>query len=334
MLLSMTHATLAGIAMSMLRIAQVPIPTLGAFLEACATHPTDDLGEVSQFAGFSASTARKAIATLESLGLIGRDHSGRYVVRAEGVRRGMDPAVRDQVIRRSLLGYRPFEALIEGIALGEETEVAIRKALRLLGLPESEASKLRTLLRLGGDFGILESENGRTRLSAELESACVKETGVLSPEDVESEARARLFNARRLARDPHNYLDDTDRALLAGALLKYESDPRRSIDSSGQALEDFLRELANDQGHGPDSKKLNGAGQLADMLRIKGVIHAHHQKMVEAPATIRNAAGHRKDKKTLIPWELTPDGAFAAHAMTLTAIRSIHQYVKSRRQTI
>lgn len=320
--------------MSTLRIAQVPVPTLGALLEACATHPTGDLREISQFAGFSASTGKKAIRTLESLSLIGKDGSGRYVVTAQGVHRGMESAARDEVIRRGLLGYRPFEALIEGIALGEEPEVAIRKALRLLGLPEAEASKLRTLLRFGGDLGVLESENGGMRLITKLEPARVEEAGVLSPEDVESEARARLFNARRLGRDAHNYLDETDRALLAEALLKYESDPRGSIDSSGQALEDFLREVADDEGHGTDAKKLNGAGQLADMLRVKGVIHAHHQKMVEAPATIRNAAGHRKDKKTLIPWELTPEGAFAAHAMTLTAIRSIHQYVKSRRQTI
>lgn len=318
----------------MLRITQVPIPTLGAFLEACATHTTDNVGEVSQFAGFSASTGKKAVSTLESLGLISKDSSGQYVVRAEGVRRGMKPATRDEVVRRGLLGYRPFEALMEGIALGEESEVAIRKAMRLLKLPESEASKLRTLLRFGSDLGVLGSENGRVKLSARFESASVEEAGVLSPEDVESETRARLFNARRLGRDAHNYLDETDRAMLAQALLRYESDPRWSIDSSGQALEDFLREAANDQGHGADAKQLNGAGQLAEMLRIKGVIHMHHQKMVEASATIRNAAGHRKDKKTLIPWELTPEGAFAAHAMTLTAIRSIHQYVARRRQTI
>ena len=326
--------TICAVLGSTLRLAEVPVATLGAFLEACAAHPTDDLGDLSEFAGFSRSTGRKAVPTLESLALVKRDGSGRFAATTEGVRRGMDVAVRDQLIRRGLLGYRPFEMLVEGLALGEEPDVAIRKTLRLLELPQSDAPKLRTLLRWGEDLGILESENGRVKLIAELEPDAVEAVGSLAPGDVESEAKARLFNARRLGREANNYLDETDRALLADALLKHESDPRGSIDSSGQALEDFLREVAGDKGLGQQAGKLNGAGQLADMLRVNAAIHSHHQKMVEGAATLRNATAHRKDKKTLAPWELTPGGAFAAHAMTLTAIRSIHYYAKNGRQTI
>jgi hypothetical protein len=330
----MVHATFSGMETSTLRIVQLPTPTLGAFLEAVAVHPTDSLEDVSKFAGFSVSTGKKAMPTLESLGLVGKDASGRWNVRADGVRRGMDETARNEVIRRALLNYRPFEMLVEGIALGEAAETVIRKTLRLFGLPDSEAPKLRTLLRYGIDLGVLESQNGHMKLIPELDSAPVEEIGVLSPEDVESEARARLFNARRLGRDANNYLDETDRTLLAEALLIYRSDPRGSADSSGQALEDFLREVADDRGLATEAKKKNGAGQLADMLRVNGVIHSHHQKLVEAPATVRNAGNHRKDKTTLTPWEITPEGAFAVHAMTLSAIRSIHHYVKTGRQTI
>jgi hypothetical protein len=328
------HANLFGMTVSTLRILEVPVPTLGAFLEACAAHPTDDLEDLSEFAGFSRSTGRKAIPTLESFGLVKRDSRGRYAATVEGVRRGMDVEAREQAIKRGLLGYRPFEMLVEGLALGEEPDVAIRKALQLLGLPHFEGPKLRTLLRWGEDLGILEAENGRVRLVAELESGAVEAVGPLSAEDVESEARARLFNARRLGRGANNYLDETDRALLAGALLMHESDPRGSIDSTVQALEDFLREIADDQGLGQEAGKRNGAGQLAEMLRVNGVIHSHHQKLVDAPATMRNTAGHRKDKKTLAPWELTAGAAFAAHSMTLTTIRSIYHFTKDGRQTV
>jgi DNA-binding IclR family transcriptional regulator len=330
----MLHATFCAVVASTIRIAQVPVATLGAFLEACAGHPTGDLEDLAEFAGFSLSTAKRAVPTLESFGLVSRDGSGRYVATADGVRRGMDPEAREQVIRRGLLGYRPFEMLVEGLALGEDVDAAIRKALSLLDLPRSEAPKLRTLLRWGEDLRILESDNGRVKLLAELGTESVEAVGPLSPEDVESEARARLFNVRRLGRDANNYLDETDRSLLAEALLKHSRDPRASIDDSGQALEDFLREVADERRLAQEAGKRNGAGQLAEMLRTNGVIHNHHQKMVEAPATIRNAGGHRKDKKTLAPWELTPGGAFAAHAMTLTAIRSIHHFVKNGRQTI
>lgn len=86
----MLHATLCAVAASTIRIAQVPVATLGAFLEACAGHPTDDLEDLAEFAGFSLSTAKRAVPTLESFGLVGRDGSGRYVATADGVRRGMD----------------------------------------------------------------------------------------------------------------------------------------------------------------------------------------------------------------------------------------------------
>ena len=158
--------------------------------------------------------------------------------------------------------------------------------------------------------------------------------GALAPEDVESEAKARLFNARRLGRDVHDLLDETDRSLLADSLLKHASDPRASVSASGQAIEDFLRHVADDRGLGSEARKKSGAGQLANLLYTNGVIHNHQQKLVDAAATTRNATAHRKDKKTLAPWELTPFGAFSALAMTLTAIRSIYMYVNDGSQTI
>jgi hypothetical protein len=317
-----------------LRLSEVPVPTLGAFMEAAAAHSTGDLAQLANFAGFSPSTARKAVPTLESFGILRRSNAGPYVVTAEGVSRGISDQAKEQIIRRALLGYRAFELLIEGIALGETKRDAIRKTLLLLGLPDTDAPKLEMLLRWGSDLCIIEFVEGEPRLVAELTIERADELGALSPEDVESEAKARLFNARRLGRDANNYLDDVDRGLLADALLKHESDARKSVDASGQALEDFLRHVADEEGLATEAKKQSGAAQLANLLHTKNVIHNHHQKMVDAAATIRNATAHRKDKKTLAPWEVTPFGAFSTLSMTLTAIRSIHQYVKNRRQTI
>jgi hypothetical protein len=317
-----------------LRLSEVPVATLGAFVEACATYETSDLSELATLAGFSHSTARKAVPTLETLGVIQRTNGGPYSIAVEGVSRGMADTAVHQVIRRSVLGFRPFETLVEGLALGEAEDVAIRKTLMLLGLPNSEAPKLRTLLRWASDLGIVEFRDGKPRLIDELAVENVDELGALSGADVESEAKARLFNARRLGRDANNYLDEVDRGLLADALLKYESDARRSIEAAGQALEDFLRHVSTDRGLDSEAKKASGAGQLSNLLYTRGVIHSHQQKMVDAIATVRNATAHRKDKKTLTPWELTSFGAFSAISMTLTTIRSIHHYVQKGRQTI
>jgi len=156
----------------------------------------------------------------------------------------------------------------------------------------------------------------------------------MTPADIESEAKARLFNARWLGRQVHNMLDEVDRQLLCDGLLKFRSDPRKSVDSTGQALEDFLREIATRNGHAAEAKKMNGAGQLAALLVSTGLIHSHHQKVAEAVSTVRNATSHWKDKKTLAPWTITEDGAFATLVQTLTAIRSISEYTTNGRQTI
>ena len=39
----------------------------------------------------------------------------------------------------------------------------------------------------------------------------------------------RLYNARSLGRDANNYLDETDRELLAAGLLTHETNPRKSV---------------------------------------------------------------------------------------------------------
>ncbi len=317
-----------------LRLREVPIGTLGAFMEAAAVHSTDDLESLASYAGFASSTARKAVPTLETLGVLKHDNDCPYTVTVEGVARGLPDEAKEQIIRRALLGFRPFEMLIEGIGLGESRDDAIRKTLLLLDLPESDASKLDLLLRWASDVGIIEVVDGEPQLVAELSVDRTDELGALAPEDVESEAKARLFNARRLGRDATNYLDEVDRGLLADALLTHASDPRKSIDASGQVIEDFLRHVADKRGFGTEAKKMSGAGQLANLLYTKGVIHNHQQKMVDATATIRNATAHRKDRKTLTPWELTAFGAFTALSMTLTAIRSIHAYITTGSQTI
>lgn len=87
-------------------------------MEAAAAHPTSDLTQLAGFAGFSPSTARKAVPTLETLGIVKRDDTGPYIVTVDGVARGLTDEAKAQIIRRALLGHR-VGLLIEGIALRE-----------------------------------------------------------------------------------------------------------------------------------------------------------------------------------------------------------------------
>lgn len=190
------------------------------------------------------------------------------------------------------------------------------------------------LARLGRGLGILDTNGTPVTLAAEFTPVAEGDAIVITPADVESEAKARLFNARWVGRSVHNALDEVDRQLLCEALLKFRDDPRKSVESSGQALEDFLREIAAKNGLAAEAKKANGAGQLATLLLSKGLIHAHHLKLVEAVSTVRNARSHRKDKRTMTPWTITDHGAFSTFTTTLTTIRSIGEYTINGGQTI
>jgi len=317
-----------------LRISRVPIQTLSAFMEAVAAHATDDAADIAEFAGFSAKTGSRVLPSLEMLGVVERDSNGVYRVKAEGVSRGMGPEAATLVLRRALQSFRPFEMLAEGLALGEDASTAARKTALLLDIDDRHTNRLDVLLSWGADLGILANGDGGYKLATKLQPNAVEEVGGISAADIESEAKARLYNARRLGRAANNYLDEVDRQLLADALLEHETKPRKSVEDSGQALEDFLRELASDHDLAAEAKRANGAGQLANLLYTNGVIHSHHQKLADAVSTPRNATAHKKDKKTLKPWEITPLGAQSTHSMTLTVIRSIYEYTANRKQTV
>jgi hypothetical protein len=317
-----------------IRVVNVPLSTLRAFLESVAAHPHQDIASVAAFAGFSETTGKRALQGLAALGLVERDTSGLFTCTVETVTRGMTQDAGNLVLRRGLLGYRPFAALCEGLALGEGRRDAIRKAARLLGIPSRHEAAFDILIKWALELGILTEIDLDLQLAAEVAVAPTTLPPVLREEDVESEAKARLYNALRLGQGANNYLDEIDRQLLADALLLHSSKPTDSVEKSGQALEDFLREVARTHGVGAEAAKASGAGQLASLLVGKGVLHTHHQKLVDAIYTARNATAHRKDRKTLAPWEITPFGGFWALSGTLVTIRSIFMFVNQGSQTI
>ncbi len=65
-------------------------------MEAAAAHPTSELTHLAGFAGFGPSTARKAVPTLETLGIVKRDDTGAYSVTVEGVGRGISDEAKEQ----------------------------------------------------------------------------------------------------------------------------------------------------------------------------------------------------------------------------------------------
>jgi hypothetical protein len=317
-----------------MKIYDVPINTALSFLEATAANPEADMGGISSFAGLSIYTARKAMPVLEELKLVRKGADGGYTCAIDGVRRGLPTEAARQIFRQALLAYRPFDLLTEGINLGEPLPEAARKSCLLLGLEPTDAAGFKVLVKWAKELDILRTSAAGVELAPEMKAPPGEELAIISTSDLESEVKARLYISGKLGRDIFNFLDEVDRKLLIDAALEYRSKPRDSVEHSGQALEDFLRDLAKLKGHEGEAKKCNGMGQLASLLASKGLVHTHHQHFIDGVGAARNATTHRKDKKTLVPWQFTDLGAFWALSGALAVIRSIYLYVHEGKQSL
>lgn len=331
--MGMLHAILPSMNWSR-KLQHVPVDTLISFLKASASHPGQVIDQIASFAGFSVATARKALGILDSLALVAKDDLGAYSCTVAAVSRAIDRESAELVVRRALHGDRRFEAICEGLALGEPESVAVRRAALLLGLSARDEENLVVLLAMGRDLGVLVDTDAGLVLAPGLRSEAGAQDQDLLPEDVESEARARLFNSRVLGRTTNNELDEVERKLLAESLLTFRTDPALATGRSVDALEDFLRDLATEAGYGPEAKKCSGPAQLAAMLTGRGVILTHHQKLVDSCAALRSAGSHSKDKRTLAPWDITEHGALLCHIQSLVALRSIIEFVRNGGQVL
>jgi hypothetical protein len=244
---------------------------------------------------------------LVELGLISKDSTNKFICNApEEVKRSTNVDDAILIIKQAMHNFRPFEAVCEGLALGETESIAIQRAALNLGL--GDPSKLNILISWGEDLGILERRDGSLQLATELMTRVATAASTISSANIDSEVAARLFNAAQLGREANHYLDEQDRTLLAKAQLSIRTNPEGAVEKSGKALEDYLRELAITKGFATEAKGQNGAGQLGTMLVSKGVIHSHHSQLITAISTVRNMKAHHKDKKIMTPWHVTEAG--------------------------
>jgi DNA-binding IclR family transcriptional regulator len=317
-----------------MRLYPTSIATMFATLRAVAAHPGARLPEIARFAGLGESTTTRAASSAVAIGLIRRDTTGAFFVVPAEITRAVDNETLANVMKRALIAYRPFESICEGLALGESIEDSTRKMAVLLGIRDQDAERVGIVVKWGEELGIFCRANGRVVLGVDRTSIVGAASPMLKSETVESETKARLYVATRLGRELYAALDEPNRQLLASAVADIEADPARAVERAGQAIENWLREVAAANGYGSEAKTMNGAGQLASLLVSKAVIHSHQQKLIETVSTLRNAKAHHKDKKTLVPWSITDTGAVVSLASTLVAMRSIHEFISKGAQLL
>lgn len=314
-------------------LKRVPPTTMTNVLRSCAIHRNAGTEAISRSSAVGVTTAAKTLSVLAELGLTSGDKFS-WTCEATDLNRASDDRDLTQAIRSALLAYRPLEMLCEGLVAGESISESTRHTAVALGLDSKGESYLDLLTQWGIEFGILTlTDDGTVFLAEDLQST-VKAHAAMPIETATSNVEARLYVSTILGRDAFDELDEVDRHLFARAVVKCDTDPADSVEASGQALEDYLRELCGNNGLSKEASALNGAGQLANLLRKQDLIHPHHLKLVDAVSMMRNAKAHKKDKKTVAPWTVTAIGARTTFGAAAISIKSIHEWVTHKRQVL
>jgi hypothetical protein len=316
---------------SLSKFKRVPLATLRGVLRSCAIHKGASTDAIARSCDIGESTVSKALVVLLEVGLVEGDSSGWLCGSTVLGRTSGDVAV-DAIIRDAVLAYRPFESICEGLLAGEDFDQAVRHTAVAFSLDRHAEVSLRLFLQWGVELGVLTGGDA-VELSADL-TAGVKSLAAMPVAAVSSAAETRLYISTLLGRDAFDELDEVDRGLLTTTVSECDCNPAASVEASGQALEDYLRELSGSKGHAGEACKLNGAGQLGGLLRQHDLIHPHHVKLIDSISMLRNAKAHKKDKQTVTPWNITSLGARTAFGTTALAIKSIHDWVSDGRQTL
>lgn len=281
-----------------------------------------DYDKISEGIGTKTRKAREAIKAAGELKLL--DISDKFV-----------PASHDEqrlLFRKALQSFEPFIDFIMFLEKGNDPYEAARKVRSIFGVERNTEDVLWVLREWGSFAGILSEDN--YKLIDEFKALKQSSVSKLLLE-VDNELRAKLY-LRKILGDAIKHLTDEENSLIK-AILNIQKDPRTSIQTAGEALEDYLREIAKIRD--VDVSKQNGILQIAEALRKSGVIAGKHVQVLkglqvfldrdifEEFSAFRNMAHHGKDKKEMRKWELSEELALSYIIQVLLCIKSLYYYV-------
>lgn len=304
-------------------------------LDSVSWRNGSDIEAIADFAGFGLSTVRNAINNASYFGLTTPSKNGGVLTIkiTEDYRPKLSKAEQLAVVRKHLQSWEFFQVICEFLYLGETISGAIRKAAALNGLSGVDLASLTPLLNLAVELNLLERDGKSFKLSATIPKSPTPEAGILTAQ-LDSEMAASLFVSSRLGSDVFHALEKLEQSRLTNAVLHHASNPEKSCEDAGKALESYLRVVGTGAGH--DLKAFNGLGEIADFLAGAGrtVIHPKHRDLIKATSTLRNCSAHERDKLTNQPWRKTPEMALSNAIWTLHLMRSVAAWVHRREQVL
>ena len=288
-----------------------------------------DYTKISEGLGISRRKAREALKAAGELKLL--DISTKFV----------SASLEEQKIlfRKALQSFDPFMDFIFFLEKGDSPDEAVRKVKSLYNI-ERKTEDILWVFKKWGNFAEI-FLNNTFELVDELKYSKPSIIVELLSQ-INNELKAKLWLAKVL-RDARKYITNEEYEYLIEAVLHIQKDPRRSVQSAGEILEDYLRKIANDRNI--DVSKKNGISQIAEELRKNGVIASKHisilkglqvfldRDIFDGLAAFRNMAHHGKDKKEMKKWEFSEELALSYVIQVVLCIKSIYYYAIEDRLT-
>jgi hypothetical protein len=280
--------------------------------------------KIAEYIGKTETYAQRAVGACLQLGMI-KENNGCFVCTPDAMDiTRANKEQRPMIFRKFLQRYNPFILFVMLMSKDNSPEVAARKVRTIYSISGGSEITLRALLGWGIYSDLLTKSKGNVILKIEPETLSAEYVRELL-EALESDIKARVYIARKLGDEVFGYLRQDEVDYITKALRKHEEDPRNSVDDAGRAFEDFLRRLAID--NKVDVCDCTGIGQIADRLLSEKKILDKQHKMCMHINSVRIAAAHGKEPKTLEPWKINADAVLEIILTILTTIRSIHSYV-------
>jgi len=288
-----------------------------------------DYTKISKGLEISSRKAREALNAAEELGLL--DMSKDFV--------SASPEEQKLLFRKALQSFRPFIDFVFFLEKKDRPEEAARKIKSLYNV-ERKAEDILWVFKKWGIFADI-FINDTFELADKLKNSKPSRISELLSQ-MDNELKAKLWLEKVLG-DARNYTTNEEFNSFIEAILHIQKNPRRAVQSAGEALEDCLRKIANDRGI--DVSKKNGISQIAEELRKNGVIAGKHVSILkglqvfldrdifDGLSAFRNIAHHGKDKKEMKKWELSEELALSYVIQVILCIKSLYYYTIKQQLT-
>jgi Mn-dependent DtxR family transcriptional regulator len=300
--------------------------------------PDATQSEIQAFTGFSERKVTEGLKILVELNVVQREDDYTIASMYRKKINEVDIQDRSVLLNRALIQYRPFRTFGSFLRKGYPEDNAAKKTNVLHEIANDPDYIIEYFERLGSYAGLVKRDEGEMELTIEG-----KEIPVDSVESVEalrnaleSEAEVRFWMEETVGTEIVAGLDEDTEDEIVKAFSEHAESPRDSITASGRALEDYLREVARQEGANNDKlEEASGTGQVANLLSEESIIRSVHTKRAVSLSGIRNKGGaHGDDQQTGNRWRTEAEVALIVAMETTLLISSIAQYVENRKQVL